>query len=239
MSKKDKLTKLLHLIRDYQLAFDGYLSEADRDEVGTADSWSAKDDLAHSMFWANFALARMEAHERSEPEPPREYKDYEDQNKVTFEEYKDASWEEVKEMIRDSYAAVDAYIDRVGEAGLLETPDGRPYPNWQDIASSYIVHPGIHLWTYLEKRGYGELREQIMGTPFFEEMLALDDGDEWRGANYYNMACNLALTGQSGEAIELLEEALRLRPDLVEWSKEDADLDSLRELPHYQALYEG
>ena len=34
-----------------------------------------------------------------------------------------------------------------------------------------------------------------------------------------------------------LAEALRLNPDLIEWSKQDSDLDSIRDDPAYQALY--
>ena len=41
------------------------------------------------------------------------------------------------------------------------------------------------------------------------------------------------------QALALLPEALRLQPDLVEWSKEDTDLSSLHDLPAYQALYES
>jgi hypothetical protein len=38
---------------------------------------------------------------------------------------------------------------------------------------------------------------------------------------------------------ELLPEALRRQPDVVEWSKVDPDLISLHGLPAYQALYES
>ena len=53
----------------------------------------------------------------------------------------------------------------------------------------------------------------------------------------YNLACFYATTGQPDKALPLLPEALRLRPDLVEWSKEDSDLDTLRDMPAFQALY--
>ena len=37
--------------------------------------------------------------------------------------------------------------------------------------------------------------------------------------------------------IEELKKGLRLNPSLTDWSKEDTDLDSLREEPDYQAIY--
>jgi len=52
------------------------------------------------------------------------------------------------------------------------------------------------------------------------------------------LACFYAANGQLEQALVILPEALRLQPDLVEWSKEDADLISLHNLPAYQALYE-
>lgn len=59
----------------------------------------------------------------------------------------------------------------------------------------------------------------------------------WPGANYYNQACIYALSGKSPAAIEALGEALRLEPQLIEWSKQDSDLASLRDEPGYMALY--
>jgi hypothetical protein len=59
-----------------------------------------------------------------------------------------------------------------------------------------------------------------------------------RGEALYNLACFYAVNGQADQALALLPEALRLQPDVVEWSKEDPDLVSLHGLPAYQALYE-
>jgi len=62
------------------------------------------------------------------------------------------------------------------------------------------------------------------------------DLPEWYGAARYNLACFYALTGQLDRAVAELREALRLRPDLLEWSKQDTDLAALHELESYQAL---
>lgn len=51
------------------------------------------------------------------------------------------------------------------------------------------------------------------------------------------MACIYALAGKSDRALSLLGESLKLEPSLTDWSKQDADLVSLRELPAYKALY--
>jgi hypothetical protein len=53
------------------------------------------------------------------------------------------------------------------------------------------------------------------------------------------LACFYATSGQADKALALLPEALRIQPDVVEWSKEDSDLISLHGLVAYQALYES
>ena len=65
----------------------------------------------------------------------------------------------------------------------------------------------------------------------------LDESQSWQGVVRYNLACHYALAEETATAIEQLREALRLNPELTEWSKEDSDLASLREEPGYKALY--
>ncbi|HEX4128555.1 MAG TPA: hypothetical protein VHZ24_00845 [Pirellulales bacterium] len=52
----------------------------------------------------------------------------------------------------------------------------------------------------------------------------------------YNLACSLALNGEPGEAIDELRNALELGYEDLDFLQTDADLDSLRDDPRYQAL---
>jgi TolB-like protein/Flp pilus assembly protein TadD len=52
----------------------------------------------------------------------------------------------------------------------------------------------------------------------------------------YNVACLYALEGRSGEALECLEECIRLGFGNAAWISRDPDLASLRDLPRFQAL---
>ncbi len=54
----------------------------------------------------------------------------------------------------------------------------------------------------------------------------------------YNLACQYSLLGTTAEAIRELQEALTLNPGLTDWSKQDPDLDAIRDEPEYQAIYE-
>jgi len=75
-----------------------------------------------------------------------------------------------------------------------------------------------------------------------EALLAVARGaqlpPETIGVVLYNEACFFAINGWPEKALSLLPEALRVRPTLVEWSKHDSDLDSLRADPRFQALYD-
>ena len=59
----------------------------------------------------------------------------------------------------------------------------------------------------------------------------------WKANSIYNLACFYALNGMGKEAIEKLKVAFKERPELLEWSKQDSDMDPLREMPEYQALF--
>jgi tetratricopeptide (TPR) repeat protein len=52
----------------------------------------------------------------------------------------------------------------------------------------------------------------------------------------YNLACSLALTGQTDEAFRALERAITLGYNDAAWLKRDSDLKSLRNDPRFAAL---
>jgi adenylate cyclase len=68
-------------------------------------------------------------------------------------------------------------------------------------------------------------------------LSSLDESETWQGNQRYNLACFYALHNRPQQAIDLLEESFAKNSALIDWSKEDSDLDSLRELPRFQALY--
>jgi hypothetical protein len=52
----------------------------------------------------------------------------------------------------------------------------------------------------------------------------------------YNLACLEALTGNREQALASLRRALELRAELSHWTREDDDLESLRDDPEFRAL---
>ena len=53
---------------------------------------------------------------------------------------------------------------------------------------------------------------------------------------HYNLACLSAVEGRRDEAIRALAEAIRTRPKIAEWAREDDDLESLRDDPAFREL---
>jgi tetratricopeptide (TPR) repeat protein len=87
-----------------------------------------------------------------------------------------------------------------------------------------------------EERGDDASAERIQQESVASMASFFGRGEEYANATY-NLGCFYAKRGRTAEAIAQVREALAINPKLTEWSKEDADLVSLHDLPEYQALY--
>jgi hypothetical protein len=56
------------------------------------------------------------------------------------------------------------------------------------------------------------------------------------GTVLYNLACVRAQEGRGDDAIDLLKEAIPLRPDIMELAAGDSDLGEVREDPRFKEL---
>ncbi len=95
----------------------------------------------------------------------------------------------------------------------------------------------IHLSDYYKKQGDFKRAGAVLGE-MAEAVRNLDDSPMWDGVVRYNLACHYVLLGKKKQAIEALRLALTANPDLIPWSKEDADLEPLRGEAEYHALYD-
>ncbi len=104
------------------------------------------------------------------------------------------------------------------------------------FVNNIVVHPLSHLWLLYNDRHEPEkamrLQEQAS-----QSLAALDPDPNWQGNIQYNLACVYALSGEKDKALRTLKQALALNPGLLEWTKEDGDLSSLRQEPDYLALF--
>jgi tetratricopeptide (TPR) repeat protein len=232
-----KIFNIVQLARDHEVALIDSLNEEERAATGTLKRWSFKDQVAHIAWWKqrNSQTFAAAASGQMPPEPI----EYLEANDQAFEEYRDKSWDEVLAFSQSAHEAFVRTAKALSNEDLTD-PERFPWqegrPLWRNIVGTGFIHPTHHLASMYTALGQGELAAKIQedgGT----RLLELDDSDDWRGLTLYNLACAYALSGKKDKAVANLAESLQLRPDLMEWSKEDPDFSSIRDEPGYLALY--
>lgn len=233
MNRKSALLDAIRYIASLEQNFINGVSEADQKATGTIDQWSAKDLIAHNAAWKDDMYRRLAGEEL----PPID--DLEVINAELFAAYQDKPWDELVNFTLFVQAILESTVAGLEPEELdgykpLGWPEGTPV--WRSIAGTTCIHPLVHLSENAIERGDAQHAVQLQknAVPVLQE---IDDSPQWRSNLVYNLACQYALAGDSQNAILQLGEALRLNPDLAEWSQQDSDLDSLREHPAYQVLY--
>ena len=236
MSIKAQIIELAELVHQEEIKFIDTLSEEEKKQIGKVDDWSVKDMLVHISVWKGIMAERLEGGDSYEGivvDP-----DFENTNVEIYEKFSNASWPEVEQLVRSCYKAMAAGIERLEEADL-ESTDHYPWQNdqvlWQRIYGTEIIHPALHISEKYIRRGEVEPARELIES-VSEKALELSDEDAWKGAQHYNIACYLALAGEREAALEKLKTAFPLRPELVPWSQQDTDLESLWGDKDFQAL---
>ena len=240
MSERALKPRLLHLLNQaHQDVCDFWdqLPAEDRAQVGRPDRWAPKDLLAHLVGW-NGRLNRRIAG-LPDGESPNELEELDRINAALFAAHRTRTWEDLLAEDTRAFAQLLRAVDAMSEEDL--TLPGRlawagTRPAWMALLGNAHWHPYHHLCTYLVDHAQLERATQIQET-MTRDLLALDQGGQHKGITRYNLACFYALTHRPQKAIENLREALPLAPSLVEWSKQDNDLDSLREVEEFKGLY--
>jgi rhodanese-related sulfurtransferase len=135
-------------------------------------------------------------------------------------------------------AALVAQVERMSEAELTD-PNRYEWQAgsalWKETLGNGVWHPYDHMTKLYLARGDAEralgINQALIDT------LQVDAPAELRGDAIYNLACLYARHGRIDQALAALRESLSLNPKLIEWSRQDTDLDSLRAEPAFQALY--
>ncbi len=237
VSYKTQLIDLLHQAHEIEHSTLAEQSETQRAANGSFKRWAAKDVIAHIAYWRERLTKNLAAQRRGEKAEGAE--EFDEINAQVFEKNRDRTIDEIATEAERVFAS---FIAQVNEFSNEELTDPRPFgwyrerPLREAIQGNSYEHPLIHLSYFYLENGNAARAQQIQ-----ERMAAnlreLDHSPGARGAVDYNLACFYALSGEPAKAISLLRGAFAARPDLLEWSKQDTDLDSLRMLPEYEALY--
>ncbi len=238
MELKSKLIGLIEHACKEERALFARLSEDERSVRGEPDRWSPKDTIAHLAAWKGRLAENLAAAARGET--PVRYEDFETVNARDFEENRDRPWSEILERAAEVCQQLAEQVEKRNEAELRGTetlPWQEDRPLWRVIVGTGHMHPiAVHLEPVLIERGEKEYATELRKEAA-ELLSELDESQNWQGLVRYNLACHYALAGEAETAIEKLQQALELNPELTEWSKEDSDLASIREEPGYVALY--
>jgi uncharacterized damage-inducible protein DinB len=214
---KPVLIDLLRQAQQDQEDFIAGLDAAERAAVGSPDHWTAKDHVAHMAFWRHCAVQKLAA--ALAHETPPSFEPFEAYNQQIFAERRGWSWPRAQDVSQQSYMDLVAYIERLSEEDLVSPgrfdwiPDGEPL---------YAVVLGNR----------GDLaRATELYERWTERVVVTAAPDPIKGIVLYNLACFYATHGQLEKAAGMLPEALRLAPQLEEWSRSDSDLAALRPPP--------
>jgi hypothetical protein len=238
MSKKDALIEICNFVYQSAQELGNRLTPDERQLTGQPERWLYKDVLNHIALWDKRLANNLQAIATGGEAHP--YPNFEAINTQDFLDHRDDPWEQVearlvdaRESMLDAIASLDeAQLDAVG---LLPSSQG-DRPVWRLVAGNSGIHAMMHLAELYLERGDDPIALQVVEDASFL-LSKLDDDPHWQGILLYNQACYHALTGHRGQALRLLSHGLSLNPGLTEWSKEDPDLESLRQEPAYQALY--
>ena len=241
-SVSDIKTKLIAVIERGeadQAALVALLSDADKAAIGEPDHWAVKDQIAHLNFWRDRTLRRLIA-VRDGTEPPGPSTDFQPENERNFASQQYRPWSEIiaesDRLFREAKQAIpqltDAQLTEPQQTGTVTTALS------DRVVSDFLQHPAEHLTQLYRERG-DSARAEELDRATVETLGALfGKNSTMYGYAIYNLGCFYARNGETERAIAAVGEALPLIPSLVEWSKQDTDLDSLRDLPAFQALYD-
>jgi hypothetical protein len=237
MKIKQRLLDLLSDTYVQELEFATVLSETERTVNGTPERWSMKDNLAHCAAWQKNLAENLAAADTGGAFQRTE--DTNRRNDEIFAEHQADTLEEIIVDLKTAYLALATQTRQLSEKKLAEDevlPWQRGRPLWRIIVGNGALHPLSHLADCYAQLGQGNKGLAIFESamPKFAELSA---EPAWQGMLIYDLACFCALAGEKSRAIEALKQALVLAPEFAEWSKQDSDLQSLREETEFKALY--
>ncbi|HEX9067348.1 MAG TPA: rhodanese-like domain-containing protein [Ktedonobacterales bacterium] len=237
---KADILGLLRFARECEDAMVESLTAAERDAIGTPENWAAKDYLANIMVWKQLQAGKLEALRHGETVSIwHDMAVIHQINSQAFTEHHSQSFEGVRAEGAKAQATLLAAVDHFSEEDLND-PQRFAALEGEPVRGETL---GNGLWHPLR-----EIASWYLRSGRREQVLTLQDAALARvrqarfpasslGGVLYNQACLFATSGWPERALALLPEALRLRPTLVEWSKHDGDLDSLRDTPAFQAIF--
>ena len=237
---KPRILSLLDFARQQEQQMVNGLSDSEQNVRGTLDSWAAKDFLVNILLWKRLQAQKLATALLGEQPPAwRDMQLIHQINHQAFLDYQDRSFQEILIEAERVYEAFIAQVERLSEEeltnpGRYDWQEGEPL--WEETLGNGLWHPCHQLTTFYLQSDKRELAVQLQEA-LLEATRRAELPPEDLGGAIYNQACIYATNGWPEKALQLLPEALQLRPTLIEWSKHDTDIDGLRADPAFQAIF--
>lgn len=102
------------------------------------------------------------------------------------------------------------------------------------VRNSYF-HPRVHISTFWHENGGNDRAHRLIESTV-DELREMWPSPLILGAGLYNLASVRVGEGRTTEALDLLEEAGPMRPDLCAAAARDSDFAALKDEPRFQAV---
>lgn len=235
MKIKDQLLNILEKSRASELKFISHLTEEDRASEGTYEKWSAKDTLAHALYWED--VRSMQGLRFNRGEEQEQIPRGEQANADSYERFSQSTWEEIEAFAEQVHSKMVETVLGMDEATLTGPwVEAEERKMWEVLEGSAYSHKLGHFAQFYTERGRMEEAGQLW-KDWAELVSPLDSRPEHQGRVRYNAACGLALAGDAQGAFEELRIGLELTPGLKTWSRLDSDLEILHDLPEYKEFF--
>lgn len=236
MGIKSGLAALYRHEREVESRFVATLSDEEKARTGTTKNYSPKDIFAHIAYWNAMMAGTLEKAVRGEtPEP---YGEVDEANAENYKLSKDLSWSEVLDHLDRVTLSLMRALKALSSKALLDParfPWQRGQSLWRSVVYVTYYHSMRHLAELYVARGDIESGHNVQKQAAKLQM-ELDDSQGWQASTHYNLACYFAVAGDGAGAIEELKQAFSLSPDLISWSKNDSDLELIKDDPGYLSL---
>lgn len=223
----------IHKVHDDLEELMNALPESQKNARGTLDDWSASDSLTHITFWNNHLIRQVEAAQKGEPVPSAgDY--YLILNDGVFIRNADKNFETAFSEEKASFEKALDLLEKM-DADDLANPKHFEFTNNRSILDAALSTFGWHLTSHISDFyvQQGQMENAIAVQEAHAEQLS---SSPWKANAVYNLACFYSLQGMKEKALENLKIAFKERPELVEWSKQDPDMNPMRDDPAFQAL---
>ena len=224
---KNEMLNLFKSMRSELAGIVDGLTEDQKQERGSLQKWGVKDMLVHLAFWGDHFNRQLEATRESKHIPEAgDY--YEILNDGVLLRNMDKPFEDARREEEAVFDKTIALLEAETPDNLLD-PKKYAYMDGRTLLDRALGtecwHVVAHISDYYLKESQYDKAARLQEA-YTAKLLAFPT---WKANAYYNLACFYSLNGKKGKALINLELAFRERPDLKEWSKNDTDIDPLRQ----------